>query len=48
MTAVVRPSTDDMLADLLTKFLAQGKVEKFLRGLGFVSAQGSHQLALTA
>ena len=45
---LVKRHTDDMLADLLTKFPAQGKVEKFLKGLGFVSAQGSHQLALEA
>ena len=40
--------TDDMLADLLTKFLDRSKVDRFVTALGFHHFDSSHSLALDA
>ena len=40
--------TNEMLADLLTKFLDRAKIERFVSDLGFAHVDATHTLALDA
>ena len=40
--------TDEMLADLLTKFLDRVKIERFITGMSFFHRKDTHDLALGA